>query len=146
MLLQSLSAFIRFNSSFRESDATVVATSYYYDSLSLDALKEWFASMQKDIHVLGPLLPAGFGTETQNAKEGAGGDIEAFLEEMLVQHGKRSVFFVGSFFFCYPFPLIFYHQVSFGTLHWPAVSEYLDELIEALLEKDVPFVCVTCFL
>ena len=117
-----------------------MATSYYYDSLSLDAMKEWFASMQKDIHVLGPLLPAGFGTETQNAKEGAGGDIEVFLEEKLVQHGKRSVSFVGSFSLL-SFPLISYHQISFGTLHWPTVPGYLGELIEALLAKGVPFVC-----
>ena len=72
-------------------------TSYNYESVSLDALKEWFASMQKEIHILGPLLPAGYGTQTQNAEEGAGGDIETFLEKMLVQHGRQSVFFVRSF-------------------------------------------------
>ena len=58
--------------------------------------------MQKDLHVLGPLLPSGYGTETQsrNGEEGASVDIEAFLEDMQVQHGKRSVFFVR-FFPCF---------------------------------------------
>jgi hypothetical protein len=31
-------------------------------------------------------------------------------------------------------------QVSFGSLFWPPVLEYLDELIDALIEKKAPFV------
>ena len=60
--------------------------------------------MQKEVHVLGPLLPPGYGTgtKTQNDEEGTSIDIETFLGEMLVQHGERSVFFVRSsfLFFC----------------------------------------------
>jgi hypothetical protein len=70
-------------------------------------MKQWFSDMQKEIHVLGPLLPSGYGTvtETQNTgtEEGSSVDIEAFLGEMQVLHGKRSVFFVRFFpffFFC----------------------------------------------
>ena len=51
--------------------------------------------MQKEVHVLGPLLPSGYGNETQNIEEGSSLDIETFLGEMLVQHGKRSVFFAS---------------------------------------------------
>jgi hypothetical protein len=51
--------------------------------------------MQKEIHVLGPLLPPDYGSETQSNKVGTSVDIEAFLEDMLVQHGKRSVFFAS---------------------------------------------------
>ena len=57
-------------------------------------MKQWLSNMQKEVHVLGPLLPAGFGTDNE---EGASVDIETFLEEMLVQHGERSVFLVRSF-------------------------------------------------
>ena len=60
-------------------------------------MKEWFASMHRELHILGPILPVGYGAETQKTEEGAGGEIEAFLEEMLIQHGKRSVFFVRFF-------------------------------------------------
>ena len=74
-------------------------TSYAYDSVSLDALKQWFYDMQKEVYVLGPLLPLGYGIETQNGEEGASVDIEAFLGEMQIQHGKRSVFFVRFKFF-----------------------------------------------
>ena len=62
-------------------------------------MKQWFSELRKEVHVLGPLLPAGFGTDSQNNEEGASADIETFLGEMLVQRGKRSVFFVRTFFF-----------------------------------------------
>ena len=80
---------------FRECDAMIVTTSYAYESASLDAMKQWFSDMQKEIHVLGPLLPSGYGIEIQNSEEEASIDMEAFLGEMLVQHGKRSVFFAS---------------------------------------------------
>jgi hypothetical protein len=67
----------------------------------LDALKQWFSEMQKEVHVLGPLLPAAYGTEIHNSEEGVGTDIEAFLGEMLVQYGKRSVYLVRSFPFIF---------------------------------------------
>jgi len=109
--------------SFRECDAAIVATSYAYESVSLDSLKQCFFDKQKELHVLGPLLPPGYGTKTQNGEEGTGSDIETFLSEMLVQHGERSVFFV-----------------CFGSLFWPPVPEYLDEIIECLIEKKSPFI------
>ena len=90
-----------FISSFQQCDAAIVTTSYAYESVSLDALKQWFTDMQKEVHVLGPLLPPGYGTKTQSGEEGTSVDIEKFLGEMLVKHGKRSVFFVRCFrFFC----------------------------------------------
>ena len=61
-------------------------------------MKMWFSDMHKELHVLGPPLPSGYGIETQNTEEGASVDIEAFLGEMQVQQGKRSVFFVRFFF------------------------------------------------
>jgi hypothetical protein len=76
-----------------------MTTSYAYESVSLDAVKQWFSDMQKEVHVLGPLLPPGYGSKTQNSEEGTSVEIESFLGEMLVQHGKRSVFFVRSFNF-----------------------------------------------
>ena len=76
-----------------------MTTSYAYDSVSLDALNQCFSDLQKELHVLGPLLPPGYGTKIQNGEEGTSSDIEAFLGEMLVQHGERSVFFVRSFLF-----------------------------------------------
>ena len=97
--------------------------------------------MQKEVHVLGPLLPHGYGFKPRSSEEGTNIDIEKFLGEMLVQHGKQSVFFVRTFPF-FAFNVIYkISQVSFGTFHWPSVPEYVDELIEALIAKKAPFVC-----
>ena len=101
--------------------------------------------MQKEVHVFGPLLPSSYGIESQNNEEDANVDIEAFLEEMLLQHGKRSVFFVR-FLFLFRIPSKQnFPQISFGTIFYPAISEYVDELIEALIEKRTPFVSDSCF-
>ena len=102
--------------------------------------------MHKEVHVLGPLLPPGYGTKTQNSEEGTSVDIETFLGEMIVQHGERSVFFVRTFqcFFgvriSHLIFFFFFSKISFGSFHWPAVPEYVDELIEALIAKKAPFV------
>ena len=102
----------------KECDATIVTTSYIYEHGSLDAMKQWFSDVQKEVHVFGPLLPFGYGTITPNGEEGKSVDIEAFLGEMLVRHGKRSVFFVKilSFFFLVPtnFFLRFPLELSIG--------------------------------
>ena len=118
-------------------------TSYAYESasVSLDVVKQWFSDIQKEVHVLGPLLPPGFGTKTQDNEEGTSDEIETFLGRMLAQHGKRSVFFVNSFpLFQCGRNFINFSQVSFGSLHYPSVPEYVDELIEALIAKKAPFV------
>ena len=119
-------------------------TSYAYESasVSLDAVKQWLSDIQKEVLVLGPLLPPGYGTKTQDNEEGISVEIETFLGKMLAQHGKRSVFFVNSFpfFKCGRTSYINFSQVSFGSLHYPSVPEYVDELIEALIAKKAPFV------
>ena len=116
------------NSTFRECDATIINTSYAYESVSLDAIKQWFSDMQKEIYVLGPHLLSGYGVKSQNGKEGKSFDIETFLGEMLIQHGKGSVFYVRffPFFFCIPtkynFSSDFYWHsllsLSFGIRWW----------------------------
>jgi hypothetical protein len=129
----------------QECDEAIMTTSYAYESASLDALKQWFSDMQKEVHTLGPLLPPGYGSKTQNGEEGTSVDIETFLGKMLEQHGERSVFFVKILPFLLCSNLDNFPQVSFGSLFWPPVSEYVDELIEALIAKKAPFVRLPLF-
>ena len=103
-------------------------------------MKQWFSDMRKEVHVLGPLLSSGYDIKTQRSV-----DIEAFLGEMQVQHGKQSVFFASLFSLFLNYNYIISPQISFGTLFWPSISEYIDELIEALIEKTAPFVCNSCY-
>ena len=141
-----VSIYLISNSTFRECDATIINTSYAYEPVILDAMKQWFFGMRKELYVLGPHLPSGYSIETQNGEGGKSFDIEFFLGEMLVQHGKDSVFYVVEFFLSSAFQLNkISPQISFGTLFYPPVSEYVDELIEALIEKKAPFVSDSCF-
>src|ERR1700761_7094904 len=54
------------HSVFNECDAVIITSSYIYENASLDAMKQWFSGMQKEVHVLGPLLPAGYGIEIEH--------------------------------------------------------------------------------
>ena len=103
-------------------------------------MKQWLFDVQKELYVLGPLLPHGYGLKTENGEEGTNVDVGTFLGEMLVKHGERSVFYVRSFPFLLSSNLHDSCQVSFGSYHWPSVPEYVDELIESLIAKKAPFV------
>ena len=102
--------------------------------------------MHKEVHVLGPLLPPGYGTKTQNSEEGirdkcryrdvprrndstARRTISIFRKNLSMFFGFR-ISHLKFFFF----------KISFGSFHWPAVLEYVDELIEALIAKSASFV------
>ena len=99
------------HSCFQQCDAIILATSYIYETVSLEAVKQWVSNIHKEVHILGPLLPPGYGTKIQSYEEGENIDIGTFLGEMLVRHGKRSVFFVRSFV-----PFFFWSLVSFLCL------------------------------
>jgi len=95
--------------------------------------------MQKEVHVLGPLLPIGFGTEPR-ARRRASVAIETFLGQMLLQHGNDQ-------YSCKIFLSLFgfNNEIKiFSDFLWHCrlapSPEYIDELIEALIEKKAPFV------
>jgi len=98
------------------------------------------------IYSIGPLLPPGYSRhplESSKLKKGQmERDVQVFLNEMQAQHGERSVIFVGLFPYHWTNTEKFveFFQISFGTIFWPMVPEYIDEVIQALTEKGVPFV------
>ena len=49
----------------------------------MEVMEHWFSNMQKEVFVLGPLLPLGNSIEIQKSEEGASIDFETFLGEML---------------------------------------------------------------
>ena len=55
-------------------------------------MKQWFSEMQKELYVLGPLLPPGYGIETQKSEEGASVDIEMFLFSLMHPPGQLPKF------------------------------------------------------
>ncbi|KAJ7047239.1 UDP-Glycosyltransferase/glycogen phosphorylase [Mycena alexandri] len=102
-------------------DGVIISTAEAYEKESLDALESWLASLSKPFYALGPLLPPTFGTNLQIGQDDS--KFKAFLDEMLSQHGEHCTVFI-----------------SFGTVFWPTVYEYVQEVVEALLEKKAHFI------
>ncbi|KAF9486599.1 UDP-Glycosyltransferase/glycogen phosphorylase [Pholiota conissans] len=108
---------------FKESDGTIITTSETYENPeSMRAFREWLGSWGKSTFGLGPLLPIGYGKPTVSISSRGDTTVEAFLDKSLKKYGEKSVLFI-----------------SFGTVFWPTNMEYIDELIEALIEKELPF-------
>ncbi|KAJ7019485.1 UDP-Glycosyltransferase/glycogen phosphorylase [Mycena alexandri] len=102
-------------------DGVIISTAEAYEKESLDALESWLASLSKPFYALGPLLPPTFGANLQIGQDDS--KSKAFLDEMFSQHGEHCTVFI-----------------SFGTVFWPTAYEYVEEVVEALLEKKAPFI------
>ncbi|KAJ7746615.1 UDP-Glycosyltransferase/glycogen phosphorylase [Mycena metata] len=104
-----------------ECDGIIISTAEAYETISVKALDSYFATLSKPLYAVGPLLPP----TSEYGPQIAPADVifKRFLDEMHAQHGEHSVVFI-----------------SFGTVFWPTVGEYVDEVVEAFIEKTVPFI------
>ncbi|KAJ6577343.1 UDP-Glycosyltransferase/glycogen phosphorylase [Mycena capillaripes] len=102
-------------------DGVIISTAEAYEKDSLKALESWFTSISKPFYAVGPLLPPKFGSGLHISEDET--IFKTFLDKMLAQFGEHSLLFI-----------------SFGTVFWPTVNEYIDEIVEALLEKKAPFI------
>ncbi|PPQ70942.1 hypothetical protein CVT25_013291 [Psilocybe cyanescens] len=105
----------------RESDGAFVVSAYAFEEESIKAFKSWQSDMNKEVYIVGPLLPPSSGSVAGSARGSS--ETEAFLEKAQATYGTNSVFYI-----------------SFGTIFWPQNQDYLEEAIEALIEKKVPFI------
>ncbi|KAG6852596.1 hypothetical protein C0991_010721 [Blastosporella zonata] len=105
----------------KDSNAMLVASSDAYEKDSLDAVKAWQSKDQKTIYVIGPLLPAASVASEQSDVNKDNSNVAVFLDSILEKYGKQSV-------------------ISFGTNFWPTTPEYIEEIIDALIEKRFPFI------
>lgn len=80
---------ICFNSGLKEGDAVFVTSAYAFEDESIDALKTFFSQWNKEVFIIGPLLPSGYGTVTESARGSK--ETEDFLERAKKKHGERSV-------------------------------------------------------
>ncbi|KAJ6562501.1 hypothetical protein B0H19DRAFT_1375565 [Mycena capillaripes] len=106
-----------------QCDGVFINTCEAYDKESLYALDHWISSaLGKPLYATGPLLPPADGSRPSlvNPHEV---EIHKFLDNVVTEYGKNSTLLV-----------------SFGTLFWPTVADYLDELIDVLIEKKFPFI------
>ncbi|KAG6830042.1 hypothetical protein H0H92_002460 [Tricholoma furcatifolium] len=101
--------------------ALIIGSHEAYGKETMGALKSWQSDQGKPVYLVGPLVfePPKCLPQSDAAKSNS--DVTTFLDTMLEQHGTASV-------------------LSFGTIYWPTVPEYMDEMIEALIEKKFPFI------
>ncbi|KAG6809307.1 hypothetical protein H0H92_000751 [Tricholoma furcatifolium] len=107
----------------QESNAMLISSPEVYAKETLGAIKTWQSEQGKPVYFVGPLVSQ---PNAQSDLTKDNSDIATFLDKALEQHGKHSVVSWG--------------KVAFGTTDWPTRPEYLDEVIEALLEKNIPFI------
>jgi len=125
----------------KECDDVISVSSYAFESESIESMRSWFAEWRKQLFVLGPLLPESYSSDIQSSRGAT--DVEEFLETMLLERGEKSVLFVSRYMFlCYFYAIESTNlKMSFGTFFWSTAPEYIEEVLEALIEKDFPFVC-----
>ncbi|KAH9476214.1 Anthocyanidin 3-O-glucosyltransferase [Psilocybe cubensis] len=110
----------------QECNSVFSLTAEDFEPVSVDALKSWILEeWDKEVFVVGPLLPSKpttYGIESDGGGHESS-EIQDFLTKTLKLHGEKSLVLI-----------------SFGTLFWPSIVEYLEEVVEALIEKDFPFI------
>ncbi|KAH9476163.1 UDP-glycosyltransferase 84A1 [Psilocybe cubensis] len=105
----------------RQTDGAFLVTAYAFEKESIEALKSWHSEINKEVFVVGPLLPS-IGGAVSDTTRGSS-ETELFLQNAQAKYGEHSVIFI-----------------SFGTIHWPQNHEYIEEVVEALIEKNIPFI------
>lgn len=75
-----------------ESDVILVTTTYAFEKESLEGLKSWFSDWNKDVFVIGPLLPSGYGTLADSPR--GSNEIQEFLDKKQSEDGPNSVVLV----------------------------------------------------
>ncbi|KAJ7673961.1 hypothetical protein DFH06DRAFT_1319078 [Mycena polygramma] len=106
-------------------DGLFVGISPAYDGETFVAMQDWARdTLHKPIFTVGPLLPPGFGEQTTlKSTDPRDAESQSFLDSMESKHGKNSVLFI-----------------SLGSVFWPKADGQLEDLIDALLEKQFPFI------
>ncbi|KAJ7628723.1 hypothetical protein FB45DRAFT_1059434 [Roridomyces roridus] len=115
-----------------QSSGVFIGTCSAYDGEALLALNDWVTStLNKPLYAVGPLLripptdrreissisPVTAATDPRDIA------IQTFLDKCLAEYGERSIILI-----------------SFGTIFWPTVPDYLDELVDALIDAKFPFI------
>ncbi|KAH9476235.1 UDP-glycosyltransferase 74G1 [Psilocybe cubensis] len=105
----------------KEADSIFLTSTYSLEPITLDAARSWYKEWNKEVYVIGPLLPTGYGTMRQSDRGSS--EVSEFLDKALVEHGEKSV-----------------TLISFGTVFWPKEQDYIEEVLEAFIEKKAPFI------
>ncbi|KAF5311788.1 hypothetical protein D9619_003782 [Psilocybe cf. subviscida] len=110
-----------------DADGLILTTSKAYEtSGSLRAMQDYRLEKGKATFAIGPTLPLQYAS---GAISNRGDDaVASFLADKLERFGEKSVLFM-----------------SFGTVMWPESLDYVEEVIECMIEKKLPFIFCYAF-
>ncbi|KAF5313261.1 hypothetical protein D9619_003741 [Psilocybe cf. subviscida] len=110
------------HSFLEDADGLILTTASAYEiSGSLKAFEDYRLGKNKATFAIGPLLPLHY----SSGKISDRGDeaVTSFLADKLKRFGEKCILFM-----------------SFGTLMWPNSVDYVEEVIECLIHKRLPFI------
>jgi hypothetical protein len=126
------------DSFLEDADGLILTTSKTYDSSgSLKAMQDYRLETKKATFAIGPILPLQYGSgQISNRGDDA---VASFLADKLQKFGEKSVLFV-SISLILSVDYWTHSKMSFGTVVWPDSLDYVEEVIECMIEKKLPFV------
>ncbi|KAJ6562255.1 UDP-Glycosyltransferase/glycogen phosphorylase, partial [Mycena capillaripes] len=106
-------------------DGLFIGTAPAYDGETLVAFEIWVKeTLHKPVYSVGPLLPPGYGKkQALTSTSPRDVEIKSFLASMGSKFGDKSVLFI-----------------SFGTVFWPKLEGQIEDFIDVLIEKQLPFI------
>lgn len=127
-VVSDISGFLHFNlmSVLAKTDGIICNFSEVMEPESVKALRSWYAESNKDVYVLGPLVPDAAHDEAAvgEAQQSAGGRVvEEFLGKMLQLKGQKSLLYI-----------------SFGSIFWSTQPEKIWAFLDVVMEKKLPFI------
>lgn len=78
----------------RQTDGAFLVTAYAFERESIEALKSWHAEINKEVYVVGPLLPSKDDVIADSSRGSS--ETKLFLEKAQAEYGEHSVVFVCS--------------------------------------------------
>ncbi|KAI0071139.1 UDP-Glycosyltransferase/glycogen phosphorylase [Panus rudis PR-1116 ss-1] len=108
-------------------DGVVMSSAEAYEPEAVAETRAWFAETNRDVYVVGPLLPTTtkpqevFGEQKQSQDAA---EIMSFLENTLEEHGAKSLLYF-----------------SLGTFWWPTTEpEKAWAFLDVVMQKNIPFI------
>ena len=128
------------SSVLNNADGILMATPRSFESPDAMAhIIDWFEGGSKEVHLVGPMLSPQKATVAASDKAT---DFNEFMTRMLESHGPNSMLYVSqsSRLLYGDNDPDFTSQISFGSVFWPSDPQTVYTFLDALLERNVPFV------
>ena len=77
----------------------IIASPEVYEPVAIAAMKKWWGEMQRQVWVIGPLMPSPSREEAiagEEAQSASFGEIKQFMDKTLSSHGEISMLYVSA--------------------------------------------------